>query len=188
MSRAYRISVKEALARHVQVGDAVNATLELLPILEKERMRELLAQGLAERGFVREGDKARRSDGKGITVEVDLDTGELNVVAEGHHDLELKTERVGVADADRTDRADLEKQLRDAAQQSLAAEARAREVELQQKVTETLEGALRELKAELDGVVTRVTANALKQRAAELGTVEEIHEEANGSLTIKVKV
>jgi hypothetical protein len=47
---------------------------------------------------------------------------------------------------------------------------------------------LRDLKDELDGVVNRVTAAALKQRAAELGQVEEIHEEPNGGLTIKVRV
>ena len=41
---------------------------------------------------------------------------------------------------------------------------------------------------ELDGVVNRVTATALKTRAAELGQVEEVHEDANGGLTIKVRV
>jgi hypothetical protein len=59
---------------------------------------------------------------------------------------------------------------------------------LRQEVTQRLEKVLREVKGELDEVVTRVTADALKQRAAELGTVEAVHEDANGGLTIKVRV
>lgn len=188
MSRAYRISVKEALARHVQVGDAVNAQVEILPILEKERMRELLAAELEKRGFARKDTKATRSTEKGITVEVDLETGELNVTAEGHEEISLKTERVGVGDVDRGDRTALEAALRAQAQQALEAEAKIAQAELQKALTERLEGSLRDLKEEIDGVVTKVTAAALKQRAAELGTVEEVHEEANGSLTIKVRV
>ena len=55
-------------------------------------------------------------------------------------------------------------------------------------MTAKLEGQLRDLREELDGAVNRVTAEALKQRARELGEVQEIHEEPNGSLTIKVRV
>ena len=81
MSRAYRISIKESLSRHVQVDDGVCSQLELLPILSKERMRELLGAELSEKGFVREGDTASRKEGDGITTTVDLITGEVNVTA-----------------------------------------------------------------------------------------------------------
>jgi len=186
MSRAYRISVKESLSRHVQVDDGVCSSLELLPILAKERMREILAAELEQKGFKREGNIVKRQEGEGIAVTVDLDTGEVSVTAEGHADVELATERTAVVDD--TQAGDRERHLREAAKQSLEREAKAEEEALRKRVTEQLEGKLRDLKEELDGVVNRVTGTALKQRAAELGQVEEVHEEANGSITIKVRV
>lgn len=186
MSRAYRISVKESLSRHVQVDDGVCSSLELLPILSKERMGELLAAELEQRGFKRDGNVAKRAEKDGITTEVNVETGEVNVVAEGHTNLELETERTALIDRDINP--DREKLLRDQARASLEREAKAEEEALRRKVTEQLEGKLRDLKEELDGVVNKVTGTALKQRAAELGQVEEVHEEANGSITIKVRV
>jgi uncharacterized protein YdbL (DUF1318 family) len=185
MSRAYRISVKESLSRHVQVDDGVCSTLELLPILPADRMRELLGHELEERGFARDGNTATRKEKGDIVVSVDLSTGEVSVTAEGHAELHLNAERTAVVDAPNADR---ERALRDVAKQALEREAKAEEEALRRKVTEQLEGALRDIKGELDAVVTRVTGSALKQRAAELGQVEEVHEEANGNLTIKVRV
>lgn len=186
MSRAYRISVKESLSRHVQVEDVVSSSLELLPILAKERMREILAAQLADKGFTREGNTATRKESEGISTEINLETGEVNVVAQGHANLELKTERTAVVD--NAVIPEREKLLRETAKASLEREALAEEEALRRKITLQLEGTLRDLKGELDGVVNKVTATALKQRAAELGQIEEIHEEANGSLTIKVRI
>lgn len=186
MSRAYRISVKESLSRHVEVEDGVCSSLELLPILARERMAELLASELEQRGFTREGNIAQRKEGDGVVVAVNLETGEVSVTAEGHAQVNLETERTAVVD--NTLAGERERLLRDAARQSLEREAQAEAEALRRKVTEQLEGKLRDLKEELDGAVNRVTGAALKQRAAELGQVEEIHEEANGSITIKVRV
>jgi hypothetical protein len=186
MSRAYRISIKESLSHHVQVEDGVSSTLELLPILQKERMRELLAQELAQRGFARDGNTARRKESTGVEVEIDLETGQVSATAEGHQDVKLETERTAVVDQLQKD--EREAALRRVAQESLKREAKAEEEALRKKVTQQLEGTLKDLKGELDGVVNRVTATALKTRAAELGQVEEVHEDANGSLTIKVRV
>ena len=108
------------------------------------------------------------------------------MTAEGHAQVHLETERTAVVD--NTLAGDRERHLRDAAKQALEREAKAEEDALRRKVTEQLEGKLRDLKEELDGAVNRVTGTALKQRAAELGQVEEVHEEANGSITIKVRV
>lgn len=186
MSRAYRISIKESLSHHVQVEDGVNSTLELLPILQKERMRELLAEELAQRGFKRDGTTATRTEKNGVEVEVDLETGQVSATASGHQDLNLETERTAVVDQDL--KGDREAALRKVAQEALKREAKSEEEALRKKVTQQLEGTLKDLKGELDGVVNRVTATALKTRAAELGQVEEVHEDANGGLTIKVRV
>jgi hypothetical protein len=185
MSRAYRISVKESLSRHVEVEDGVCSSLELLPILSKERMGELLAAELEQRGFKREGTVAQRKEGD-VVVEVNIETGVVSVTAEGHAQVNLETERTAVVD--NTLAGDRERHLREAAKQSLEREAKAEEEALRRKVTEQLEGKLRDLKEELDGAVNKVTGTALKQRAAELGQVEEVHEEQNGSITIKVRV
>ncbi len=186
MSRAYRISVKESLSRHVQVDDGVCSTLELLPILDKDRMRELLGHELEQGGFKRDGNTATRKEKGDIVVSIDLESGEVTVTAEGHAELNLNTERTAVVD--NPNNSDRERALRDVAKQALEREAKAEEEALRRKVTEQLEGALRDIKGELDSVVNRVTGSALKQRAAELGQVEEVHEEANGNLTIKIRV
>jgi hypothetical protein len=149
-------------------------------------MGELLAAELEQRGFKRDGKTATRKEGDGVVVEVNVETGDVSVTAEGHAQVTLETERTAVVD--NTLAGDREKHLRDAAKQSLEREAKAEEEALRRKVTEQLEGKLRDLKEELDGAVNRVTGTALKQRAAELGQVEEVHEEANGSITIKVRV
>ena len=185
MSRAYRISVKESLSRHVEVEDGVCSSLELLPILAKDRMGALLGAELEQRGFKLDGKSATRKEGD-VLVEVNVETGQVSVTAEGHAEVNLETERTAVVDNALA--GDRERHLRDAARLALEREAKAEEEALRRKVTEKLEGKLRDLKEELDSAVNRVTGTALKQRAAELGQVEEIHEEANGSITIKVRV
>ena len=186
MSRAYRITVAESLSRHVQVDDGVCSNLELLPVLEKDRMGELLAAELEQKGFEREGDDEVRKDKGGVTVKVNVKSGAVSVTAEGHVDLNLETKRTAVVETPNSP--DREKALRVQAQDQLHREAAAEEEALRRKVTAQLEGKLIDLKEELDGVVNRVTTTALKTRAAELGTVEEIHEDGSGNMTIKVRV
>jgi FtsH ternary system domain X5 len=184
MSRAYRIEVKESLSRHVQVDDGVCSTLELLPILEKPRMGELLAAELEQRGFKRDGTHVERQQGE-VTVRINVETGEVSVTAEGHLDVNVEATRVAMVEVASADR---EAALRAAAKASLESQADAQEEVLKRKVTAQIEAVLRDVKEELDGVVNRVTGQALKARAAELGTVEEIHEEANGNISIRVRV
>jgi hypothetical protein len=184
MSRAYRIEVKESLSRHVQVDDGVCSTLELLPILEKPRMGELLAAELEQRGFKRDGTHVTRQQGD-VTIRINVETGEVSVTAEGHLDVNVEATRVAMVEVASADR---EAALRAAAKASLESQADAQEEVLKRKVTAQIEAVLRDVKEELDGVVNRVTGQALKARAAELGTVEEIHEEANGNISIRVRV
>lgn len=187
MSRAYRITIEESLRRHVQVDDGLCSKLELLPILSRERTADLLAAELEKKGFKREGDKAVRNEPGGITVEVTLADGEVKVSAKGGKEVELKTTRSGVTVEEvKTSR---EAELRKNAREALEAEAKNEEEKLRQEVTQRLEGRLKDLQAELDGVVNKVTAASLKERASQLGTVEEVHENAEtGELTIKVRV
>ena len=153
MSRAYRITVAESLSRHVQVDDGVCSNLELLPILEKPAMGSLLAAELEQKGFERDGDHATRKEGDGITVKVNVQTGEVAVTAEGHANLNLETKRSAVVDTPASP--DREQTLRTAAKDQLEREAKAEEEALRRKVTARLESKLKDLKDELDGVVNR---------------------------------
>ena len=137
MSRAYRITVAESLSRHVQVDDGVCSNLELLPILQKPAMGALLAAELEQKGFLKEGDHAIRKEKDGITVKVNVNTGEVAVTAEGHVDLNLETKRTAVVDNPNSP--DKEKALRVAAQEQLDREAKAEEEALRRKVTTQLE-------------------------------------------------
>ncbi len=188
MSRAYRVSVSESLSKEVHVEDGLCSRLELLPILPKERLGELLAQELEKDGFIRKGNTVVRREKNGIDITVDLGTGELKVTAQGHAELALKTKREGiVANPGAVEGA--EEALRGKAKESLEREAQAEEEALRQKVTRQLEDRLKSLRSELDGVTHRVTAAALKEKAAEMGTVEDISEDKKtGALTIKVRV
>lgn len=188
MSRAYRIAVSESLRRHVQVEDGVCSHLELLPVLAKERMGELLAQELLKKGFLRDGGAARRVGADGVEVSVELASGAVQARLSAKETLELAAQRTGaVALPELVQQG--EDNLRAQARASLEKEAAAREEHLRQETTAKLERSLRDLREELDGVVNKVTVEALKQRAAELGEVQEVHEDpASGSLTIRVKV
>jgi hypothetical protein len=188
MSRAYRIKVSESLRRILRATDHVSSPLELLGILPKEQMAELLAKELEGRGFVREGNKAVREEDDGVTVEVDLDSGMVSVRAEGAEEVELASDREGWT-YERQNRKHATEKLRQEARKALEDQATSRTGELQKKVTDRLEGKLADLKGELDHAVNRATAEALKRKAASMGRIKEIADDPqSGSLTIVVEV
>src|SRR5262245_53644843 len=67
MSRAYRIAVRESIKRVVRARDHVSTDLEILGILAKEQMAELLAQELKKQGFKQKGKNLVRSK-DGVSV------------------------------------------------------------------------------------------------------------------------
>ncbi len=188
MSRAYRIAVAESLKRHIQVEDGVRSSLELLPILSKDRMAELLAAELEQEGFARKDGTAIRREPDGVEVVVDLGSGEVTARVSATEEVSLERKRSALV-ASESEKAAGEERLREELRRTLEREAEGLRETLRQDVTAKLEGKLRELSRVLDGVVNRVTARALKARAAELGTIEEITEDAaTGSMTIKVRL
>src|SRR5262249_36056277 len=101
MSRAYRIRVKEALARDVRAEDSIETQLEILEILPPEAMGELLAAELEQRGFERQedGTLVRKEEG-GETITVEPCSGKVTVAAEatGRVDIEGTREGYGYDD------------------------------------------------------------------------------------------
>jgi hypothetical protein len=186
MSRMYRIRVSESVEKLVHVEDGVATELELLPVLERPRLEELLAAELERRGFVREGDLATRSEADGVAVTVDVKSGRVTARVAAERQVALTGERNASVDAVT---AAVEDELRDGLRAQLERDVASAEAALQKETTQRLERKLRDLSAEMDQVVNRVTAAALKERAAQLGEIEELSEDpTTGELTIKVKV
>ena len=189
MSRAYRISVKESVKRVVRAKDHISTSLEVLDVLPREHMADLLRRDLEGRGFKRQGKDMVRTK-NGVTVTVEAETGKVTVQAELEKKVQVEGEResrvytdVGPEGNNAKERlrkelkADLEKQVDDQADK------------LQKQATDKLEAQLGDLRKELDQAVNRVTAEALKQKAASLGTIKEVTEDPqNGSLTIVLEV
>ncbi len=194
MSRAYRIRISETVERVVHVEDGVATTLELLPILPKERMSELLASALVGVGMIVEAGVAKRVDlsAQGeVTVAVELATGIVTVTVAKAEDVQVE----GVAQRVLPERASVahDAKIRDDLKRAAVALAEGEVARVTEDVrraaTEHLEGRLRDVRAELDRIVHGVTAAALKERASQIGEIEEIEEDAEaGTLTIKVKV
>ena len=190
MSRAYRVKVRETARHVIRAEDHVGTTLELLEVLPREAMAELLRQELLGRGFEADGDAlVRRGDTS--TIEVCPATGEVTVRAEHAEEVEVSAQREGYADTDwgAHGKAKAEAGLREQIRDDLKTQAEAKTRQLQGTVTDRLESELAGLRAELDRVVNRVTAEALKRKAAQLGQIKELTEDPEaGSLTIVLEV
>ncbi len=187
MSRAYRIRLSESLRRHVEVDDGICSSLELLDVLPREQMAELLARELEGAGFEEREGQWVRVDADGVEVRVDPKEGSVNVSAASDKQVEVhKTREIRTyAENDVVSR----ESARESLKAELESEIEAERKTLQAKVTAQLEGKLGDLRKELDKISNRVTAQALKQKAASLGEVQEISEDPEtGSLTIRVKL
>jgi len=189
MSRAYRIAVRESLTKDLKAADEICSDLEILEILPKEQMADLLTGELKGRGFQEEDGKLVRED-DGVTVTVDPSSGEVNVKAEKADNVKLEVEGQdwGFDDAG-PDEETLRRRLKEHLKGELKERAEEQEARMRKEASAKLEGALDEVRKELGQAVNRVTAEALKRKAASLGRIKEMTEDAeSGSLTIKVEV
>lgn len=187
MSRAYRIRLSESLRRHIEVDDGICSNLELLDVLPREQMAELLKRELEAAGFEEREGQWVRVDSEGVEVRVDPGEGTVTVAAASEKQVEVsKTREIRTyAENDVATR----ERARESIQAELESEVDEQRKALQAKVTARLEGKLGDLRQELDKIGNRVTAQALKQKAASLGEVQEISEDPEtGSLTIRVKI
>jgi hypothetical protein len=190
MSRAYRITLKESSTRQIQGSDEICTELEVLEILPKEQMGELLKRELEKRGYKDDGEgKLSRKDGN-ITITIDPKTCEVSVRSDVNENvtLESKGESVGYDDAG-PGQTELKERLKKQLQEDLERKASRASEQLQGKATAELEEKLCDLQPELNEVVNKITREALKEKAQQLGSVKEVSEdEASGSLTIKIEV
>ena len=186
MSRAIQIRVSESVVRTVHVEDGVQSPLEMLPILAPDRMGELLAAELEKQGFLREGDKATRSDPDGVVIEVDLKTATVTARIGASSKLEESIDRRANVAIEREKAS--EAALRDDVIRELDERLAARTEALRKEVTGKLEKKLGDLRKELDDAVGKATVAALTERAASLGNIQSVVEDEAGNVTIKVKL
>ena len=190
MSRAYRITVKEADTRHLKAGDEICTQLEILEILPPEDMATLLKEELKKRGFEEQEDGTLIRKEDDITVKVDPCSGEVSIKAEAAQTVnqEAKREATGFNDVGPNE-SSLRDRVKEQLKQDLDKGFEQEQNRLQGQATEQLEKHLQDLQPEISAVVNKVTRDALKQKAAQIGQVKEVAEDAEtGSLTIKVEV
>jgi hypothetical protein len=189
MSRSYRLKVRETLRKLVRAEDHVSSQLEVLEILPCEQMAELLAKELVSRGFKRQGNTVVREE-KGMTVTVELETGDVTVSVTGEQKVRLTAEQVGsYYDETPGGKSAAEKQLREHLAKGMEKDAVKHKEALQKHVTDRLEGELADIKRELDQAVNKATAAALKLKASQIGQIKEMSEDPQtGSLTLVVEV
>lgn len=185
MSRAYVIKASESASRVVRVEDGVCAGLELIDVLPREQMGGLLAEELKGRGFAIEGKKAERVEKDGTRITIDLEEGTVTVKLSEQETVEAKVERSRVVGEEQ--RANAQQNLDAEVRKALEREVERRREGLREEVTKRLEKKLKDLQKELDEVTNKTTAEALKVRARQIGEIEEVHEEKDGSITIKVR-
>jgi len=186
MSSAYRIRVAQSETRTIHVTDGVQSQLEILEVVPRERLVELLAAELAKRGFERKGDVLTRTEKDGVVVEVDARAGTVTVKAGAKKTVDVKVERTYVSRT--ASDADIEARGNAEVKREIDRQVDDKREALRQDVSKKLEGRLRDLRAELDQVVNRVTAEGLKEKARSMGQIEEIAEDGNGNVTIKVRI
>ena len=189
MSRAYRIQVSESEERVIHVDDSLETGIQVLDVLPREEMAELLGEELKEDGYeVEDGIATKTEDG--VVTEVELATGKLRIAVEAEEEVELTSNENGVYYDDvgpgaTASREALKKKAKAGLDQ---AEERAKE-DLQSEITGKLEGVMGDIKGEVNKASGRATIEALKKKAAAAGTIKEISEDKdNGSVTIVVDV
>lgn len=189
MSRAYRVSVREARHRTVRASDHVRTQLEILEVLPPEQMAALLTDELERRGFARQGTRLIRKQ-NGVTITVETTTATVTIAAEASEQTTIHAERSGQAYDDAGQHAEVVREnLKKQLEKDIERKVEEKTAGLQTKVTDRLEGELNDLRQELDQVVHRVTAEALKRKAAQMGQIKEMTEDPQaGSLTIVVEV
>jgi hypothetical protein len=186
VSRAIQVRIRESVTRVVHVEDGVVSPLEMLPILAPDRMAELLAGELVGQGFARDGRRCTRIEPDGTVVTVDLEAATIAVTlgAGARLDESIELSAGAAVESQQT----TEARLRDDAARRLDDQVAARVAALQREITAQLEARLADLKRELDGAIGRATIAALTEKASQLGRIEELHEDAAGNVTIRVRL
>jgi len=189
MSRAYRIKVAETLKKIIKADDGVCTALDMLDILPKEQMGELLAKELEGDGYKRDGKKMTKDLGGNVSATIDIEDGTLTVNVEDCDEVCLEGEKETTTWDDDELAHETRDKLRAEIRKDLESQVSSEEEKLQQEVTDQLEKRLEGAVLEVNKAINRTTIEALKAKAAQIGQIKEISENKDdGDLTIVLEV
>lgn len=184
MSFPYRVTVSRTVQETVREKDQSKNKIDLTPILESGRMRDLLVDALKKKGFKEEADGTLTRTENGVTETFDPKTMEVTTTAEAAG--EIKKEKTVEARGDSWRREEAEKSRKHVEnevgarlEKELAvtdAERGEKKRELAAEAAKRLADSEKKRMTDLNEATLDVYAEALKEKAKTLGEVKEVHE------------
>jgi hypothetical protein len=172
MSRAYQVGFEAACSDNGKVN------IDILPILSKDRMHEILREELKKDGWKEDpetGDLKKQVDGVDVTLPKGSSVAELS----------LEIEKKGTARSD-TDYS--QKQTDEIVEKA----KKALEESLKEQVSGKLINAEEKVIKSLDEATQRTYVRSLKEKAASMGNIESVSEGTDSSgrpeVTIKISM
>ena len=184
MSFPYRVTVTRTVQETVSEKDQSKNKVDLTPILESGRMRDLLVEALKKRGFKEQADGTLVRTQDGVTETFDPKTMEVTATSEASGDIKKEKTVEARGDTWRREEADRSRKHVEAeVGKRLEKELAVTEAERQEKQRELAAEAQRRLSdsekrrmQDLNDATLDVYSEALKEKARTLGEVKEVHE------------
>lgn len=193
MSRAYHIEVREAFEIQVTGTDRIESQLQLLKLVNEDRLRQLICQELESEGFVESNgswEKKVLKDERGeVNLIIDPQTGKIQVCSRVVRAGKFVAARSEVI-MDSPEQAMVrEEELRQLAKKDAEGETKAQTAQADKVAGDLLENALPMARETVNKLTHRVTVRALKEKAEAMGRVQSVEEDSgNRRLTIVLEV
>ncbi len=189
IGRAYKIKDRIGPTETIVADDFVTTTLDLLPILPRERMADLVRTALGGRGFTAGDDGVMTRERGGVGIAVDPADGSVMIRAQDaqehvHADHDDKGSGSATCCDPCAERA--RESLREGLRERLSKEYDQHVRDLQTSTTRRLEAAVVEIHCELERVTEEVLEAALLEKAATMGEVRDVARDADGTVSIRV--
>ena len=184
MSFPYRVTVSRTVQETVREKDQSKNKIDLTPILESGRMRDLLVDALKKKGFVEQSDGTLTRTENGVTETFDPKTMEVTTTAEASGEIKKEKTVEARGDSWRREEAEqsrkhVENEVGARLEKELAvtdAERGEKKRELAAEAAKRLADSEKKRMTDLNEATLDVYAEALKEKAKTLGEVKEVHE------------
>lgn len=184
MSFPYRVTVSRTVHETVHEKDQSRNKIDLTPILDSGRMRDLLVEALKKRGFVEQKDGTLVRSRDGVTETFDPQTMEVTATSEVSGEIRKEKTVEARGDAWRRDEAErsrkhVEAEVGARLEKELAvtdAERQEKRRELAAEAAKRLADSESRRMQDLNDATLDVYSDAIKEKARTLGEVKEIHE------------
>lgn len=166
----------------VSESDHLEIDVKLLPILEQQRLHQLLREELKERGWELQPDGSMQKPfGDGIAT-IEKDSSTIRLVVKDKQKVEAEGTAQGRAkEEDKDAQQAVEDKAAAEAEQKLNTRKAIAKQELIRRNLDKLEKVQEQLQKEVDDVSGATTKRSLLERAAQLGSIESVNERKVGS-------